>query len=51
MENTKTRILINEIALKIKPDSVVYNDANHPKFPKKYSHERDKSINNIAIAY
>ena len=29
VENTKTKTLMNEIALKIKPDSVVYTDAYH----------------------
>jgi transposase len=29
VENTKTKTLLNEIALKIKPDSVVYTDAYH----------------------
>jgi len=29
VENTKTKTLMNEIALKIKPDSIVYTDAYH----------------------
>jgi transposase len=29
VENTKTKTLMNEIALNIKPDSVVYTDAYH----------------------
>jgi transposase len=29
VENTKAKTLLNEIALKIKPDSVVYTDAYH----------------------
>ena len=29
VENTKTKMLMNEIARKIKPDSVVYSDAYH----------------------
>lgn len=29
VENTKAKTLLNEIALKIKPDSVVYTDAHH----------------------
>lgn len=29
VENTKTKTLLNEIAMKIKPDSVVYSDAYH----------------------
>lgn len=29
IQNTKTKTLMNEIALKIKPDSVVYSDAYH----------------------
>jgi len=29
VENTKTKTLMNEIARKIKPDSIVYSDAYH----------------------